>query len=136
MATKTRTGQRATKGNLKKGLVKRRMAKKKSAKKKKAELKILGKSVLVEEDLRRRDHSMGLRAPRAGKGEIPVFYRKFAFRCGKCASEFKHTVEIPIIEEEVVCPECKKVHLIKIIPIGGHYEIKLPESIKEVRSSR
>ena len=110
--------------------------KKISAGKKRVELKALGKSVLVDEDLKRMNHRLGLRAPKANKGEIPSFYRKFAFKCGKCVSEFKHTAEIPVIEQRVKCPECNEIHIIRIIPIGGHYDVKLPRSIKGVKGSR
>ncbi len=129
----------ATRKKAKKAVKKKavkRAVKKKSAKKKGVELKILGKSVLVNDDLKRRDHRLGLRAPKANKGEIPSFYRKFAFKCGKCVSEFKHTAKIPVIEQGVKCPECNEIHMIRIIPIGGHYEVKLPRSIKGVKGSR
>ena len=139
MVTKTKAKKtmrkKAMKRDLKKGPVKRRIAKKEPVKKK-VELKILGKSVLVDEDLKKRDHRLGLRAPKANKGEIPSFYRKFAFKCGKCVSEFKHTAEIPVIEQRVKCPECNEIHIIRIIPIGGQYEVKLPRSIKGVKGSR
>jgi len=119
----------------KKRAVKRKV-KKKPVKRKGVKLKLLGKSVLVDEDLKRRDHRLGLRAPKAKNGEIPSFYQKFAFKCGKCVSEFKHTAKIPIIEQGVKCPECNEIHMIRIIPIGGHYEVKLPRSIKGVKGSR
>lgn len=127
--------KKATKRDLKKGPVKRKVAKKKPVEKK-VKLKILGKSVLVDEDLKKRDYRFGLRAPKAKKGEIPSFYGKFAFKCGKCVSEFKHTAEIPVIEQKIICPECNEIHIIRIIPIGGHYEVKLPRSIKGVKGSR
>lgn len=114
----------------------KRTVRKKPAGKKRVELKAIGKSVLVDEDLKKRDHRLRLMAPRANKGEIPSFYRKFAFKCGKCVSEFTHTTEIPIIEQRVKCPECNEIHIIRIIPIGGHYEVKLPRSIKGVKGSR
>jgi len=129
----------ATRKKVRKPVKKRAMTKrvkKKPAKKKGVELKILGKSVLVNEDLKKRGHSLGLRAPKANKGEIPSFYGKFAFKCGKCVSEFKHRAEIPVIEQRVKCPECNEIHIIRIIPIGGHYEVKLPRSIKGVKGSR
>ena len=128
------TRKRANKA-IRKKTVKRKVGGK-PAKKKSVELKVLGKSVLVDEDLKKRDYRLGLRAPKAKKGEIPSFYRKFAFKCGKCVSEFKHTAKIPIIEQGVKCPECNEIHVIRIIPIGGHYEVKLPRSIKGVKGSR
>lgn len=115
---------------------KKRVTKKKPGKKpvkKNVELKVLGRSVLVDEDLKRKEHRMGLRAPKSSRGEIPSFYRKFVFKCGKCVSDFKHTARIPVIEQEVECPECKEVHIIRIIPISGHYEVRLPRSIHGVR---
>jgi len=128
----------ATKKKAKKKTVKKKKpkAKKKPAKKKRVKLRILGKSVLVEDDLKKKEHKLGLRAPRAGRGEIPSFYRKFVFKCGKCVSEFEHTAKIPVIKQMVICPECNQMHAIKIRPIAGHYEIEFPRSIKEVKERR
>jgi len=128
------TRKRAKKA-IRKKTVKRKVRKKPGGKKR-VELKVLGKSVLVDEDLKRRGHRLGLSAPKAKKGDIPLFYRKFTFKCGRCVSEFKHTAEIPVIEQRVKCPECNEIHIIRIIPIGGHYDVKLPRSIKGVKGSR
>jgi len=138
MATKNKNKNK-NKGKRKdkaKGVNKKKPKAKKKPAKKRVELKILGKSVLVDEDLGKREHKMGLRAPRAGKGEIPSFYRKFVFKCGKCVSEFEHTAEIPVIEQMVICPECDQIHAIRIRLITGHYEIEFPKSIREVKERK
>jgi Zn finger protein HypA/HybF involved in hydrogenase expression len=101
-------------------------------------VKVLGKSTLIEEDLQATEKKLDYVEPETLKGERKpqLFYRNFVFKCGKCIKDFKHETAIPIIEHQVVCPTCNEVHLIRVIPVARHYELKLPKNLKAVRHSK
>lgn len=110
---------------------------KKLATPKKGEVKIkqLGRSTLIEEDLQNTEKKLGYSRPEhlMGEREPKLFYRKFVFKCGKCIHEFEHEATIPIIEHKVVCPKCSEEHIVRIIPVARHYELKMPEKLKVVK---
>jgi DNA-directed RNA polymerase subunit RPC12/RpoP len=132
MATKNKTsGKVASKSKI----TKKASAPKKSD----VAVKVLGKSTLIEEDLQATEKQLGdCSEPEKEKGEHKpqLFYRNFVFKCGKCIKDFKHEAAIPIIEHPVVCPTCNEVHLIRVIPVTRHYELKLPKNLKAVRHSK
>lgn len=99
-------------------------------KKNKEKIGELGKSIVVERDLR---HQEWDRIIENKKRPDDLFYRNFVFRCGKCISEFEHTAKIGEIEHKVVCPECKEEHIIKIKPLSKNYYVKIPKTIELVK---
>ncbi|HDI73122.1 MAG: hypothetical protein DRO76_05875 [Candidatus Altiarchaeales archaeon] len=123
---------------------------KKIAKKEKSETKIsdkdlrklqrelrksMGKSILIEKDINKLKRKLRLKEPVKieSKKKPSTFYRKFVFKCGKCISEFEHTARIPMIEHKVVCPKCKEEYTLKIKPLSGEYEVKVPRGVKLVK---
>lgn len=128
----------------------KKIAKKKIAKKEKSETKIydkdlrklqrelrksMGKSILIEKDINKLKRKLRLKEPVRiePKKKPSTFYRKFVFECGKCISEFEHAARIPMIEHKVVCPKCKEEYTLKIKPLAGEYEVKIPRGVKLVK---
>jgi len=106
--------------------------------KKGATIKKLGRSTLVEEDLQYTESKLKHKEPEHLKEEREprLFYRKFVFRCDKCVHEFEHEATIPIIEHKVVCPKCRKEHVIRVVPVARHYELKLPKGLTAVKEAK
>ncbi|HDH41295.1 MAG TPA: zinc ribbon domain-containing protein [Candidatus Altiarchaeales archaeon] len=133
------TSKRKTKEEVRKGP-------KEGAKKEKKEpsekegimIKKLGRSTLVEEDLQHIERRLEHKEPEhlRKEREPRLFYRKFVFRCGKCIHEFEHETTIPIIEHKVVCPKCGEEHVIRVVPVARHYELKLPERLTVVKEAK
>ena len=71
----------------------------------------------------------GIKKPR-------LFYRNFVYRCENCVSEFEHETGVPIVEHEVTCPVCEEIHIIKIVPVSRHYELKLPKKLRVIKASK
>lgn len=92
------------------------------------------RSILIEQDIRRlRDRlSLSMCAPSL-ENSPAVIHKKFLFRCGKCVGEFEHNAKIAVLDHRVVCPKCKKEHLLKLEPQQGRYKLKVPKSIKLVK---
>jgi Zn finger protein HypA/HybF involved in hydrogenase expression len=118
------------------GKVKKKVATKE--KKKVVRIKDLGKSMLVEDDLKATERKLRFKEPEHLKEERQprLFYRKFVFRCEKCVHEFEHESTIPIIEHIVTCPSCREEHRIRVIPVSKYYEIKLPKNLKALKKAR
>ena len=128
------TGKRAEKV-AKEGDKKRQSKKRPSTEKRTPDseivIKSLGRSILVEEDLQKLERKAKLSEMEKHKKRMPrLFYRNFVYRCEKCISEFEHKTIVPIVEHEVVCPECGEVHIIKIVPVSRHYELRLPKGLR------
>ncbi|MBN2014803.1 MAG: zinc ribbon domain-containing protein [Candidatus Altiarchaeota archaeon] len=119
----------------KKTTAKATLGNKRIAKKGGVLVKQLGRSTLVEEDLQHTEHGLTHKEPEhlTGEREPKLFYRKFVFRCGKCVHEFEHEATIPIIEHKVVCPKCSEEHIIRVIPVARHYELKMPKDLTAIK---
>ena len=95
-------------------------------------IEVPGKSIIVEEDLKRleRRSRMGKPPGKETERESGIFYKKFVFRCRKCMEEFEHTPHIAPIEHEISCPKCDEKHVLEITPMSGHYNVKFPGTIE------
>jgi hypothetical protein len=91
----------------------------------------MGKSMLIEQDIKRLKDRLYTDKPL--KAGSTIFQKEFLFKCGKCVGEFKHTAKVAVIHHTVVCPKCKKEHLLQIKPHAGNYKVKLPKSIRIVK---
>lgn len=98
-------------------------------------IKRLGKSTLVEEDLQKAEKNLEYSEPKELKEDKTpkLFYRNFVFRCEKCIHEFKHETTVPILEHKVVCPKCNETHVLRVVPVARHYELKMPKSLKAIK---
>ncbi|MFZ2455365.1 MAG: hypothetical protein WAX07_02700 [Candidatus Altiarchaeia archaeon] len=93
-----------------------------------------GKSILIEQDIRKLRDKLSLNMCGVQTTDNPaVIHKKFMFRCGKCVGEFEHNAKIAVLDHKVICPICKKEHLLELEPHQGRYRVKLPKSIKLVR---
>lgn len=97
-------------------------------------IETLGESVLVDADLRELEEGteIGIRYRKTP----PVFYGKFVVRCKKCIEEFEHPIHIPSMEQQILCPKCGEIHVAKITPVGGRYELEFPEHVEVVEKRR
>jgi Zn finger protein HypA/HybF involved in hydrogenase expression len=141
MASKRKTKEKTTRETRKKKIVKTvEKGKKLPPKREEITLKDLGRSKLVDEDLKCIEHKIMFREPEHQEGgkKPGLFYRKFVFRCEKCIHEFEHEVVIPGIKLKVTCPKCSEEHTVGVVPAAGHYEIRLPKELtsRGVRGKR
>ena len=137
MTSKRKTKEEVT-GKDPKEKAKKKEKKEPSPEKEGITIKKLGRSTLVEEDLQHTERRLKHKEPEHLKGEREprLFYRKFVFKCGKCVHEFEHEATIPIIEHKVVCPKCGEEHIIRVVPVAKHYELKLPKELTAVREAK
>jgi hypothetical protein len=91
----------------------------------------MGRSMLIEQDIKRLKDRLDMDRPL--KAGSTLFRKDFVFKCGKCVGEFRHTANVAVIDHKVVCPKCRKEHLLQISPHAGEYRVKLPKSIKLVK---
>ena len=93
-----------------------------------------GKSILIEQDIQKLRDKLSLNMCGLPTKDNPaVIYKRFMFRCGKCVGEFEHNAKIAVLDHKVICPKCKKEHLLELEPHQGRYRVKLPKSIKLVK---
>ncbi|MBN2250846.1 MAG: hypothetical protein JW724_02075 [Candidatus Altiarchaeota archaeon] len=95
----------------------------------------LGRSILIERDLRKMREKLSSlgRAESSPVAGSTLFYRNFVFKCGKCVEEFDHKANVTAIEHKVVCPKCNKEHVLLLKPAAGKMKVRLPKGIKLVR---
>ena len=100
------------------------------------EIETLGRSTIVDADIKRSKRRLRLEKPPANeiKKGPDMFYRRFVFRCKKCMEEFKHTHDITPRQYEVTCPKCDENHALEITLTSGYYDIIFPETIEILRS--
>jgi len=78
------------------------------------------KSILIEQDIQKLREKLSLSMCGISDGNPAVIHKKFLFRCGKCVGEFEHNANIAVINHKVVCPKCKKEHLLELEPRQGN----------------
>jgi hypothetical protein len=92
------------------------------------------KSILIEQDIQKLRDKLSLSMCGIQAKDNPaVIHKKFTFRCGKCVGEFEHNAKIAVLDHKVICPKCKKEHLLELEPHHGRYRVKLPKSIKLIK---
>ncbi len=94
----------------------------------------LPKSVLIEEDLKRLEGKDKGSISVTHEKEIPMFYKKYVFKCMKCIKEFDHRVYIPSIRQDVRCPICGERHTINMTPVSGEYKVKFSKNLRVSKS--
>jgi rRNA maturation endonuclease Nob1 len=93
-----------------------------------------GRSILIEQDIQKLREKLSLNMAGVREKNNPaVVYKKFLLRCDKCVGEFEHNAKIAVLDHKVVCPICKKEHLLELEPHEGKYRVKFPKSIKQVK---
>jgi|WetSurMetagenome_2_1015567.scaffolds.fasta_scaffold133092_2 hypothetical protein len=93
-----------------------------------------GKSILIEQDIQKLREKLSLNMCGLQTANNPaVIHKRFLFRCGKCVGEFEHNAKIAVLDHKVICPKCKKEHLLELEPHQGKYRVKLPKGIKLVK---
>ncbi len=92
-----------------------------------------GKSILIEQDIQKLRDRLSLNMPSLQKKNPAVIHKKFLLRCGKCVGEFEHNAKIAVLDHKVICPICKKEHLLELEPHEGKYRVKFPKGIKLVK---
>jgi len=93
-----------------------------------------GKSILIEQDIQKLRDKLSLNMCGLQIKDNPaVIHKRFMFRCGKCVDVFEHNAKIAVLDHKVICPKCKKEHLLELEPHQGRYRVKLPKSIKLVK---
>ena len=93
-----------------------------------------GKSILIEQDIQKLRDKLSQNMCGLKTDDNPaVIHKKFVFRCGKCVGEFEHTAKIAVLDHKVICPKCKKEHLLELEPHQGRYRVKLPKGIKLIK---
>jgi formylmethanofuran dehydrogenase subunit E len=92
------------------------------------------RSILIEQDIQKLRDKLSLNMFGASTNDNPtVINKKFRFRCDKCVGEFEHNAKIAVLDHKVICPKCKKEHLLALEPHQGKYRVKIPKSIKQVK---
>ena len=92
-----------------------------------------GRSILIEQDIQKLRDKLSLNMYGFQKKNPAIIHKKFRFRCGKCVGEFEHNAKIAVIGHKVICPICKKEHLLELEPHQGKYRVKFPKTIKQVK---
>jgi hypothetical protein len=92
------------------------------------------RSILIEQDIQKLRDKLSMDMCGIQTKDNPaVIHKRFLFRCGKCVGEFEHNAKIAVLDHKVICPKCKKEHLLELEPHQGKYRVKLPKSIKLVK---
>ncbi|MFC2162339.1 hypothetical protein ACFLRF_01540 [Candidatus Altiarchaeota archaeon] len=88
-------------------------------------------SKVVEGDLNDRERMWHLKAGQLTGGirGDRRFYQHFVLRCRECKNKFEHKAHVKPIVKKVKCPECDKVHQVKLTPSSRIYKIDFPKSI-------
>ena len=87
-------------------------------------------SILIEEDLRKRELKIKREESEEKKVVPKAFYRNFVMRCKKCLEEFEHGEKSEKPLERIECPSCHHVHLVKVNTREKHYEVKFPDTLE------
>ena len=91
-----------------------------------------GKSILIEEDLKRMRAELNACVPYSPvKKKAEVTLRHYKFVCKTCVNPFEHKATMPVIEQRFMCPKCRKEHVLEIHPTTvKNYRILLPNTVK------